>query len=62
MGLQRVRHDLVTEQQYVCVYVYVCARARTHLAAQLCPTLCNHMDSSLQGSSVYEIFQARILE
>ena len=30
--------------------------------AQSCPTLCNPMDSSLPGSSVHGIFQARILE
>ena len=30
--------------------------------AQLCPTLCNHMDCSLLGSSVHGIFQVRILE
>ena len=29
---------------------------------QSCPTLCNPMDCSLQGSSVHEIFQARLLE
>ena len=29
---------------------------------QLCLTLCDPMDRSLPGSSVYEIFQARILE
>ena len=29
---------------------------------QLCPTLCDHMDYSLPGSSVCEILQARILE
>ena len=32
------------------------------LAAQSCPTLCNPMDCSPPGSSVHEIFQARILE
>ena len=32
------------------------------LVTQLCPTLCNPMDCSLPGSSVQEIFQARILE
>ena len=32
------------------------------LVAQLCLTLCNTMDCSLPGSSVHEIFQARILE
>ena len=36
---------------------YVCV-----LVTQSCPTLCDPMDCSLQGSSVHEIFQARILE
>ena len=40
----------------VCVCVCVCVRA------QLCPILCNPMDSSLPGSSVRGILQARILE
>ena len=30
--------------------------------AQLCPTLCNPMDYSLPGSSIYGILQARILK
>ena len=30
--------------------------------AQLCPTLSGPMDCSLPGSSVYGIFQARVLE
>ena len=30
--------------------------------AQSCPTLCDHMDCSLPGSSVHGIFQARVLE
>ena len=30
--------------------------------AQSCPTLCNPMDSSLPGSAIHGIFQARILE
>ena len=30
--------------------------------AQLCPTLCDPMDCNPPGSSVHEIFQARILE
>ena len=29
---------------------------------QSCPTLCDHMDGSLPGSSVHGIFQARVLE
>ena len=33
----------------------------THLCAQSCPTLCNPMDHSPPGSSVYGIFWARIL-
>ena len=37
----------------VCVYV---------LVGQLCLTLCDPLDCSLPGSSVHEIFQARILE
>ena len=28
----------------------------------MCPTLCNPMDSSLPGSTIHGIFQARILE
>ena len=32
------------------------------LAAQLCATLCNPMDSSLPGSSDHGILQARILK
>ena len=30
--------------------------------AQACPTLCDPIDSSLSGSSIHEIFQARVLE
>ena len=43
----------------MCIYIsymYVCS------ITQPCPTLCNPMDCSLAGSSVHEIFQARILE
>ena len=32
------------------------------LVAQLCPTLCDPMDCSPPGSSIREIFQARVLE
>ena len=31
------------------------------LCAQLCPILCDPLDCSLPGSSVYGLFQARIL-
>ena len=42
----------------VCVHAWVCV----HSLAQLCLTLGNPMDCSPPGSSVYEIFLARILE
>ena len=32
------------------------------IVTKSCPTLCDPMDCSLPGSSVYGIFQARILE
>ena len=38
------------------MYFIVCIHAKS------CLTLCDHMDCSLPGSSVHEIFQARILE
>ena len=47
-----------------CVCVCVCVRTRTsaRLVAQSCLTLLDHLDYSSSGSSVHEIFQARILE
>ena len=42
-----------------CVFVFF-PGARS--VAQSCPTLCNRMDCSPAGSSVHEIFQAKILE
>ena len=48
-GSQRVRHDLVIEQQDAKLL-------------QSCLTLCDPMDHSLPGSSVHGILQARILE
>ena len=32
------------------------------MSAQSCPTVCDHMDCSLPGSSVRGIFQVRVLE
>ena len=46
----------------VCVCVCVRARARARSVTQSCPTLCDPMDCSLPGSSVYWILPARILE
>ena len=37
-------------------------RKKESEVAQSCPTLCDPMDSSLPGSSVDGIFQARVLE
>ena len=41
----------------LCVYVCVCV-----LVAQSCPTLCDSVDCSPQGSAVHGILQARKLE
>ena len=41
----------------VCVCVCVCV-----LVTHLCLTLCDHIDCSSPGSSVYRILQAKILE
>ena len=41
------------------------AQSQTHTTsevARLCPTLCDPMDSSLPGSSIHGIFQARVLK
>ena len=40
----------------------VATRVCTWVFAQLCPTLCDIIDSSLPGSSVHGIFEARILQ
>ena len=42
----------------MCVCVCACVRAKS---LQSCPTLCGPMDSSLPGSAVHGILQARIL-
>ena len=51
------------EQSSVCYTVGPCwlSAAATAKSLQLCPTLCDPMDCSLPGSSVYGIFQARVL-
>ena len=53
MELQRVGHNLATKEQSVCMHAK---------SLQSCLTLCNPMNSSLPGSSVRGILQARILE
>ena len=44
---------------YVYIYIYICIYIKS---LQLCPALCDSMDCSPPGSSVYGILQARILE
>ena len=46
---------------YIYVYTHTAAAAAAK-SCQLCPTLCNPIDSSPTGSSVLGILQARILE
>ena len=47
---------------HMCMHicVYVCAADAKSL--QSCPTLCDPMEGSPPGSSVFGIFQARVLE
>ena len=44
-----------------CLTVYIIAAAAAKLL-QLCPTVCDPIDSSPPGSAIPEILQARILE
>ena len=46
-----------------CHFLLQCMKVKSESkVAQSCPTLGNHMDCSLPGSSVHGIFQARVLE
>ena len=46
-----------------CHFLLQCMKVESESeVSQLCPTLSNPMDCSLPGSSVHEIFQARVLE
>ena len=46
-----------------CHFLLQCMKVKSEReVAQSCPTFCNPMDCSLPGSSVYGIFQARVLE
>ena len=42
--------------------IWQCMRVLCAKLFQLCPTICNHMECSLPGSSIHGILQARILE
>ena len=46
-----------------CHFLLQCMKVKSESeVAQSCPTLSNHMDCRLPGSSVHGIFQARVLE
>ena len=46
-----------------CHFLLQCMKVKSESeVAQLCPTLSDPMDWSLPGSSIHEIFQARVLE
>ena len=46
-----------------CHFLLQCMNVKSQSeVAQSCPTLSDPMDCSLPGSSVHEIFQARVLE
>ena len=46
-----------------CHFLLQCMKVKSESEdAQLCPTLSDHMDCSLPGSSVHGIFQAAVLE
>ena len=46
-----------------CHFLLQCMKVKSESeVTQLCPTLSDPMDRSLQGSSIHGIFQARVLE
>ena len=60
----RTRLNDFTFTSMHCMYQYFIVNhaAATAKSLQSCPTLSDPMDCSLPGSSVHEIFQARVLE
>ena len=55
--------NMYLDNIYVYIlFLYPTYNRRRLCAAQSCPTTCDPMDCSPSGSSVYRIFQARILE
>ena len=53
---------LISIKLLFCPKQYVTAAAASAKPLQLCPTLCDSIDSSPPGSSACGIFQARVLE
>jgi len=53
------KEERVGDIYWTLLSLWVCSESEV---AQSCLTLCNPMDSSLPGSSVHEIFPAKVLE
>ena len=65
MGLQRVGHDWANELNWTELRNLIFTKLTQYSAAkslQLCPTLCDPIDSSPPGSPIPGILQARTLE
>ena len=60
-GVIKNEHNLVNEKQHRLI-ICCAGQQMDVLVAQSCPTLCDPMDCSPQGSSVHGILQARILQ
>ena len=59
------RDQVMPADETLSLFIYVTQSISYATAAkslQLCLTLCNPMDCSPPGSSIHEIFQARVLE
>ena len=54
--------SLSSGTQILFCFVHACSHESESEVAQSSPTLCDPMDYSLPGSSVFGIFQARVLE
>ena len=59
---QQVKHKGTPQSLPAHFLAEILLVIRECVSVQLCPTFCNPMDSSLPGSSVHGILQARILE
>ena len=63
IGLRHPWHSPGKNTGVGCHFPLQCMKVKIESeVAQLCPALCDPMDSRLPGSSVHGIFQARVLE